>query len=476
MEHLAPQNMYKDVGLRVPRYRFCRVPLNNLTSGTVSVTPTSTTLLEWKLPASSVINMAKSYIAYQYSWPALASNYGYTYEDGCDFRSVYFGNGSGLGIVDLQYADAAVNTFRPIKTKLPDFLSKDQLSQFYPCNQLATTNIFPFSRDGLTTGVENASTNNYLEPQHLAISPTVNTAISVSRYFPLNSFKNTFLACDKDIAFGVDMYLRLFTNYGQRIGSYTTTPSNPNANNTAITSNLTWTNVYLYLAIEENLDIRNSLLTALSHGSIKMTIPYLYSYRFSVSGGSASGNVSLTLTKNYGRGVKQISVVPYNGNEYLNYAYDHSNVNGTKFSTIQTTMDGRPNCDFVLNCYNPNSSVNPAGVNWSSPINFADDYREALKFTNGSCLNAYPAYQSSWFYADAWGVPSLTDKYACPDENLPDSFDLLHTGDHVYALSANTSAIQNATSNCYTAGLINYVFVQFIRTLVIQPDGIILEP
>ncbi len=484
MAHLAQQNQYKDVDVRIPRYRYARIPLNNLTSGTVALNPTATTLLEWKVPASSVINLAKSYVAYQYSWPASAvgGQYGYIYEDGCDFRTAYFGNGSGLGIVDLQYADAAVNVFRPVDTKLTDFLSADQLTQFFPCNQLATTNTLPYSRDGLTAGTQNASTTNYLEAQHLTISPAPQTAINVFRYFPLASFKETFLNCDKDVVFGTDMYLRLYTNYLQRMGAYTTTPANINGSaNVQIAVSVNATNVYLYLAIEENLDIRNSLLTALAHGSIKMTIPYLYSYRFSVSGGASSGNVSLTLTKNYGRGVKKITMVPYNGQEYSNYAFDHSNVNGTKVSQIQTTMDGRPLTDYQLNCYNPNSSVNPsataggAGI-WNSPINFADDYREALKFTANSCLLQYPQYQTNWFYCDAWGVPELCARTDASPENIPDSFDLLHTGDHIYAVSALTPMLGNTNSNVNASGLINYVLVSFIRTLEIQPDGIVLSP
>lgn len=481
MDHLAPQNQYKDVDVRIPRYRYSRIPLNNFTSGSVVVPPTSTTLLEWKIPASSVINLSKSYITYQTSWPALAGNYGFTYEDGCDFRTIYFGNGSGLGIVDLQYADCAMNTFRPVKTRFKDFLSQDQLSQFYPCNQLATTNTLPFSRDGLLLGTDNASTFNYLEPQHLDIAAAPNIAIPVSRYWPLGNFKGTFFECDKDVVFGTDMYCRLFTNYAQRIGGYTTSPNNINANYTPITGGgLTWNNVYLYLAIEENLDIRNSLLTALAHGSIKMTIPYLYTYRFSVSAGSATGNISLTLTKNYGRGVKGITVVPYDGGEYTQYAYDHSNVNGTKITQIQTTMDGRPLTDYVLNCYNPNSTINPVGTWTNPPPSFADDYREALKFTTNSCLQAYPMYQTMWLYSDLWGVPQLNEMEACSRENIADSFDLLHTGDHIYALSALTPTLQSALYHVGAGGgafgIINYVLVSFIRTLVIQPDGIILEP
>lgn len=342
---LAPQNQYKDVPMRVPRYRYARIPLNNLTSGTVTLQPTSSTLLEWKIPASTVHNLAKSFISYNYQWPAgTAGQYGFTFEDGCDFRSAYFGNGSGLGIVDLQYADASVNVLRPIRTKLQDFLQKDQLSQFYPSNQLAQNNLLPFSKDGLLTGTENSATTNYLEAQHLFIANNAAQIIPIFRYFPLDSFKDTFFSVDKDLVYGTDMYIRLFTNYLQRIGGFTSTPNNPNiaANFTAINTTVNASNVYLNLAIEENLDIRNNLLTALSHGSIKMSIPYLYNYRFSIAGQSSSGNVSLTLTKNYGRAVKQILVVPFNGQEYTQYSFDHSNVNGTKFSQIQTTMDGRP--------------------------------------------------------------------------------------------------------------------------------------
>jgi hypothetical protein len=164
--------------------------------------PTSTTLCEWKIPANSCFNLSRSYIAYQWSLGASANNYGITFEDGCDWRTAYFGNGSGLGIVDLQYADAYVNFARPIKTKMTEFLSYDQLNQFYPCNMLCTQNLLPFSRDGLLAGTDNASTTNYIEPQHLFIAPTANTAVNISRYFPLNSFRDTFLDMDKDVCFG----------------------------------------------------------------------------------------------------------------------------------------------------------------------------------------------------------------------------------------------------------------------------------
>ncbi len=126
------------------------------------------------------------------------------------------------------------------------------------------------------------------------------------------------------------------------MGFYTTSPANPNvaANFTAVSTTTNMTNVYLYLAIEENLVIRNSLLTHLSQGQLKLSIPYTYAYRFSAVGnGGGTANVSLTLTRNYGRSIKRTMLLCCNGQEYTQYAYDHSNVNGTKINQVQTTMD-----------------------------------------------------------------------------------------------------------------------------------------
>jgi hypothetical protein len=140
-----------------------------------------------------------------------------------------------------------------------------------------------------------------------------------------------------------------------------------------------------------------------------------------------------------------------------------------------------PLTDYVLNCINPYSNIYPSGCPWTSsstiPSSFADDYRESLKFTNGSVLNQYAQYQTNWFYCDAWGVPTISDlaKLPCEKTNIVDGFDLVHSGDHIYAVQALCPALQTSTNNCYTNGLINYIMVTFVRTLVIQPDGIILE-
>jgi hypothetical protein len=432
--------------------------------------------MEWKIGASTSINLARSFIAYNYTIAAGgAGNYGVVFEDGSDlFRNAYFGNGSGLGIVDLQQADVWKNLMAPYRTELEDFLTYDQLSGFYPSRQPAQNNIFPFSLDGLSAGTANASTLPWNDSQHLIISSQANTALNVTRYLPLNCLKDTMLGMDIDTVFGTDMYLRLWSNYGQRVAFYTNTPANPNSNITPIAAAFNLNNVYLYLAIEENLDIRNALLSSLARGQIKLSIPYTYCYRFTAAGNSATSNMTVTLTKSYGRALKRIVYAPYNaGGELTQYAFDHSNINGTKVKSIQSTLSGRPLTDYLVNCYNPNSSINPTGVNWSSSDSPADDWREIQKFTKGSCIQSYPHYGSQWAYMDCFGVPLTLDNSMM--WKLQDGLDLKNAGDYIYSLQCQQPATQTATNSCYAGGFINYLYCTFLRSLVIQPDGIILE-
>lgn len=99
----TPQVDFSVSDLMVPRYRYAKIVLNNLSSSQVPFNLTSQTLAEFKIPSSTVCNLSKSYIIYQYTIPASATagNYAAVHEQAFDFQQVFFGSGSGLGIVDL---------------------------------------------------------------------------------------------------------------------------------------------------------------------------------------------------------------------------------------------------------------------------------------------------------------------------------------------------------------------------------------
>lgn len=489
---LAQTNDMKTHTAYLPRYRFARVALNNITSSSVSLALTSTQLMEWKLPAGTCFNLARSFVSYQYAVPALANNFAVTHEAGIpDFCSwASFGTGGGVNLVDLNSSDKYGSVIRNIRTPTSEFMGNDISSCHYPCNQLNTTNLLPFPRSLTLNAADCASTTSYLEPQYLNIAPAANTALFVNRYLPLNAFKDTFLSYDKDICFPIDMYLRFNTQQSQKMGFYTTNPANPggSGNYTLFSAGQTpsnFINVYLYLAIEENKVIVDSLNSSMKSGSMKYQIPYTYSYRFGQAGGSTSANFTVTLTRQFGDKLKRLLYVPFHGNEYGPYTYCHSNVNGALVKTIQTTLDSRPLTDYPLNCYNPQSSINvggfalptqAAGVISGGDIS-GDDYREAKKAIIGTCIQKYSDYQTNWFYADQWGLQdSLSQtKQLVSDANIHDGLSLTD-GDHVYSIMVQTPYNNNVNSFTNLAGgsvgIVHYIFALFIRNVHVTSNGI----
>ncbi len=93
-ELIEVSSNYKRYNAFLSRIRYARVPMNNITGATVPLSLNATQLIEFKIPAKTIINLSKSFINYQYSIPAVANNYGVCFEDNQDFcQWLYFGDG-----------------------------------------------------------------------------------------------------------------------------------------------------------------------------------------------------------------------------------------------------------------------------------------------------------------------------------------------------------------------------------------------
>jgi hypothetical protein len=453
--------------------------MNNNTGTTVSIGISSTNLIEFKLPAGQVFNLAQSYITYQYTIAALANNYAFSFENNQDLcQWIYFGDGGGLGICDLNYCDRYTSVIMPLKTSQTEMETRDISNTLYVTNQINTQNVLPFSQDGLTTGTTNSSADSMQEPQYLRYSTGPNTALTVTRVLPLSSFKDTFVGLNKDSIFARDMYLRMNTQFGNRLGFYSTGTANPNVNATAInaTNNpaMSYTNVALFLAIEENSVICSSLRSALAAGSIKYKIPYTYTYR--LAGTGSASNMSITITRQFGHKLKRMLYSCFSGSETSNYSFDHSNVNGTKIATLQSSIDSRPLTDYALNCLNPNVNIFPAGTGFSATtFPYSDDYMEMSKYIRGSSIPSQLSYQINWHYADCWGIQPLLNELNqnVDNSNINDGLNILDA-DHVWTIQATTPAINTTTNpNTATAGqIVHYVFALYERNLHVSTEGI----
>jgi hypothetical protein len=349
------------------------------------------------------------------------------------------------------------------------------MNGFYPCNQLASSNVFPWSLDGLTSGNATSGIKSYIEPQHVYINPVPNTATTIYRLIPLRQIKRSFLAMDKDVCFGVETFLRLQTAYLSQIGCYCTNPASIHTTYTNITStSVSMSNVNLYLALQMNVEIRDEVVKAMLSGKMKFSIPYLYPYRASVSGNSSTANISTTVSRNYGRSLKEAMVVFYNAQEFTPYVSDSNNTNGCKVSAYYTSLSNRPLQDRQITVYNPYSSVNPTGAGITSGMEFGLDYLECQKWRQNSVLSSYPMMQSNSRWSDIWGQPGALalDKYAIPFENLNDGLSLTDSSDWNYSINCPCGASTSSSNNVYTNGMIVYFFFTFMRTLHCLPNGI----
>jgi hypothetical protein len=445
--------------------------MNNTNS--LVYTPTSSTLCEFKVPSATVFNLAKSFVGIQMPYPAgAAGNWTTVYDKGVTaFRSVFFGPGGGLPLLDMPFSDVYTECMLPMRTKRSE-LDANPMNALYRCNQLNTSNLLPASRDGLLTGTQNASSSAYTENQYLRFSPAPATALTVNKLYPLSSFVDTILDQDQDVVFGTDMYLRFQTAPLQRMVFYTTSPANPNvaANLTSINANVTAANVFLYLAIEENITIKNSLISSLASGGLKMAIPNVVVNRVSLPANQVSNNVTLSLNKSAGSILKRIVNAFYNGTEFSgSYAFDHGNVNGTRVSSFQSAINSRPLQDYIQIPFNPDSTVLPTGV--VSPSILADDWRENHKYITGSAVGSYSEYQSNWVWTDAWGVPAFSDETDHRISKNLDGYNLLDQGDVIYTLALQSSAAADV-NYANRDGLILYQFCNLIRHLHIMPSGV----
>lgn len=476
----------------ISRYRYVRVALNNVSGNAIQFQPSSNSLMEFRLPASSCINLSRSYVAYSLPIPASAAagaggnaqQYTIAAECGVDFSSVQFTPGSGLDLVNVNYVNKYVSLINPYKSHIADdYLSNcnDQLSKFYCSKQSSVTNLNVCSFDGLTTlpGVYQ-DPSPFFGRQNITITPQPNTGITLNRQISLSVFKSTMLSNDKDLWFPCDMYLRFQTAPLSQIAVYNSLAQAPGnlATQSLINQTCTTTSCYLYLAVQENVNIRESLIRMISSRPMSIPIPWLYLYRTSQSNSTSQLNANVILTKSFGRQLTSIQTSVWNVNEYSLLCFDSSNFQGNKLNSYTTSLDGRQLQDLQLSVWNPNAGYNV--LIWpSAPADGgAGDWRQNRDFIAGSAITSYAEYMKSWMHYDNFGVmPFKLEDASCEAfVGEASALPLDMAGDHVWSLigtcTGTNSSVNIATNS---AGSITIVACVFNRTLTISADGVTLS-
>ena len=448
---------FKTVTAHNGRYRFLKVPLNNLSGSSISLDQISSQLLEWKLP-NVCYNLGKSYLSYNMSVPGTAAVFNWVANDTLELASsITFGTAGGLNLVDIQGVSNYLAVARKIDTDTHDYIQGDVTSGLMKADNNATNYLpVPFTPlagnlYGLPASAQTVAQTT-LEPLYLRSGgTTAATVINVKRTFPLKAITGTIFSMPQDQYFGDNMYLRILTNPANKISWNSVGSATPATTPTAIATSLSVSNLFLYLAIEKDQMICDSLMQKYQSGQLKYTIPFTYNFRFGTQG-AGTQSLQVQLNSQYGKLLKRMLVATFPSSETLNAGFDHSNWSGSKISTYQTYLDSQPLQDAMVNCVQPSNGV----------LTEMDDYREnkAVIERSGVIMNPL-SYQLNWFHCDEFATPSQDS--SVPSSQIYAGLDL--------AQPKAWSMIMNTTAANYT----HYVFAQFLRSVVISPSGPVYE-
>ena len=430
---------YKPIQEANCKYRFIRIPLNNVTSSSVTVGASSSQLLEWKLP-NAVYNLAQSYITYNETMANSTPLLNGYLEDTVGLASnIYFGNASGADLCNLNYGNKYIKIARKLSTPLNEYLTNDyDTSLLYPCNTAAASNLFTSTA---TTNTTTAGTTAFIEPKYIAINPNTG-AYERDRQFQLGSIPDTIFSVDKDIYIPTDMFIRITAGPANSY-TYTVTAASvadPSHNSQATAVDVTLTNVYLYLAVETNQLIIDSVISKVRSSGLTMNIPYTTGFRNSSTG--IVGNINVPLSSQYGKKMKQILTTVWNGTETGFTCGDSSNASGRKIASYNTFLNNRQLQDTSIDCTIAN----------------VHDWRENARHVLGSVIQNRTMYGLNWFHLDKFYEDNKGS--IVPEENRQDGYDM-NQGPVLYQLQATTA---NGT-------WIYYQFCSFSRDVVLNNQG-----
>ncbi len=444
---------YKPVGMHNGRYRLRKVPLNNITGSSVTLSATATTLVEWKIPARTVFNPARSFIDYQTLFAAAGiGNYTWAFDDTFEIcGSIQFCNASGIYLTDLQYASNYVSAARKIDTETRDYLSLDFTNALHKHEDVPTTNYFPPKATapgasnvyGASNAVQGAALT-LLEPRYARIS-AANAVMTVGKSVPLAAFTHTALGMDKDMIFGEDIYIRMQIAPSNKVGWVGTSATDPAAGAVVLATQPIVSQLYLQLAVQTDEVLRSSVEAKFLAGGMSFLIPYVYGWRNSTLSGVAS--IQIQLNNQYGKRLKRLLHIPFGSSETLNLSYDHQNMNGGKITKYQTFLDSQPLQDAQLSCLQPVAG-GERGM---------DDWRENRELVRDSALFSSAPYYYNWFHIDSFSQPK-SGKVMVPEENILEGLDL--SMPRAWTITATTAV-----------DLTHYTFGEFVREVQATPMG-----
>lgn len=295
----------------------------------------------------------------------------------------------------------------------------------------------------LPTGPSNI---NYTEPQYVMRSTVGAGAgqnlMNVNINLPLGMYKNTILAVDKDLYFNNEvLLLRIVWESSPRVDYINTSAANAEDGKAVETAEVDISNLLLYLAVEQNQQIINSLTEKIKTG-FNVMVPFVWTYVNALPVAATLQSVSIRLNRGHGLKLLKIYHALFSTAADANLVYDHSNINGVKASSYYSLLNNNRIQQFDLSTTD------------------LQDYNYLQDYLKDSVLQTPNIYQYNWFHCDNWtNLPAVeSDKL----DNYDTGVDLeIERKWDIYLTTANAVFNHNT-----------FAIVQ--RMLSISPSGIVL--
>ncbi len=122
MDFVPSQIDYTTKKVVLPKIKYNRIPLNNTTSSGVTVAPTTTQLLEFKIPPNTVFNLARTLLQFDYTVPDLNNKFNFVHENP-EFQNIQLVSAQNVVIADVQNCNYSNFLLNKLNTKKDAIMS-----------------------------------------------------------------------------------------------------------------------------------------------------------------------------------------------------------------------------------------------------------------------------------------------------------------------------------------------------------------
>jgi hypothetical protein len=436
---------YKKMVYMHPDYRKSKI-LPQSGGQTLNLIPAGGLETLFEIPVKA-FNLAKSHIYFSMAPSAVAAANYWAFSD-CftPFRQIQLYTRSGVYLCDLNEVSNYTKVMWKPETKLEQFTEYDlvgnadvyseSVSRLFSrnnsvINSATTTTTAPFALRWNNT----SSSISYTEPKYLEPGTNISADPTYNICIPLSAFKGTAFELDKDLFLNEIVILRIVWQQTSKIYYNGTSLTNPLTAATAMAGNVTVTNLALYLAIEKNQDIVNSLQSQVQSSGLQVLVPYVYTYKQNTGANITSYSVSYRFNRGHGRKLLKLYHSCFNNTESANTAYDHDNKgigNASKVNVFYTMLDNERQQEYNLNTAT------------------YDDYLYLLPKLKGSVIQSSDIFYHNWVWIEDWTGYADKEKEPSNSSNLETGLDLSQERKwDMYAQQVSNN-IGNVQYNLYT--------------------------